>query len=226
MKRRYAPPLKPHRVTGCWMSVKSRTTMPWIPLSVTRAGWWRAGPCELKTSATGAGGVGPPGVGLGKGIGDPLATGVFAADGDVFDCVGLLPHATASNIRATRTRLTSPAILTHSPYLSACQQAKHCDPEQRAGRDHDAPVQRPVPRPGFTQAGEPPPGAEHKRPVDGQAGAGVPSQREERYPARARGRDLQRRGRAKTQRCPPDNLRGHEPQQRGYANEEESSETH
>ena len=102
MKRRYAPPLKPHRVTGCWMSVKSRTTMPWIPLSVTRASWWPAGTCELQTIATGAGGVGPPGVGLGKGIGDPLATGVFAADGDVFDCAGLLPHGSVVRVPPCR----------------------------------------------------------------------------------------------------------------------------
>jgi hypothetical protein len=94
------------------MSVTSRTTIPWTPRRETSASWWRAGICELHTTATGGGGVGPPAVGLGNGGKEGRATGVVAtAEGDVFGGVGLGPHATARTTTTIRSRFMPLAIL-------------------------------------------------------------------------------------------------------------------
>src|SRR5438445_896458 len=107
IKRRLEPPLNPQRVTGCVRSVTSRTTIPWTARSVTRASWCPGGTCDEQTTAIGAGGVGPPGAGLGNGSGDALgADEVAAAEGEVFAVLGLLPHATASSMSTTRKRFT------------------------------------------------------------------------------------------------------------------------
>jgi hypothetical protein len=114
MNRKLLPPLNPQRVTGCPMSVTSRTTMPWTPRRVTNASWWPDGICDAQTTAIGAGGAGPPGDGLGNGTGDELGIGVAPADGGGLEVDGLLPHAAATRISTTRRRFMAPAILTPS----------------------------------------------------------------------------------------------------------------
>jgi len=69
--------------------------------------------------------------------------------------------------------------------LARGEQPKNDDPEQSAGRDHQATEERPVVRPGFTQTIQAPTGSEDQRPVDRQRRASVEREREERDAARA-----------------------------------------
>ena len=150
--RKLLAPLKPQRVTGCCRSVTSRTTMPWMPRRDTRASWWPDGICDEHTTAVGGGGVGPPGAGLGNASGDALGVGdVAAAEGEVFAVLGLLPQATASRTRTMTRRFTPACILRPGTAVSAAgEEPEYDDPEKRAGWDHDAAIQGPVARPGFS----------------------------------------------------------------------------
>src|ERR1700687_3040226 len=94
------------------MSGTSRTTTPWTPCRETRPTCWPAGTCELQTTPTGGGAVGPPAVGLGNGGREGRATGdVATGEGDAFGGVGLGPQATMTTIRASRSRFMPFAIL-------------------------------------------------------------------------------------------------------------------